>query len=76
LVSELSQPLSLRAEVVEILEREGRLIARVRVEPNSVLGLAANGMVDLHLGDQLRIDGLLVVERVERAPEGAAEESR
>ena len=62
--SEASQPLRLEGEVVEILEQHGRRLARVRLEPRSVLDLAASGIRDLHLGDRLLIDGSLVITAV------------
>lgn len=66
--SEAPQPLRLEGEVVEILEEEGRRLARVRIEPRSVLDLAASGIRELHLGDRLMIDGSLVINAVVPAP--------
>ncbi len=67
--SEVRQSLHLEVEVVEILERHGRRLARVRVEPGGVLDLGASGIRDLHLGDHLVIDGLLVVASLAHAAE-------
>ena len=66
--SEASQPLRLEGEVVEILEGEGRRLARVRIEPRLMLDLAANGIRELHLGDRLTIDGSLEISAVVQAP--------
>jgi hypothetical protein len=66
--SDASQPLRLEGEVVEILEQQGRRLARVRIEPRSVLDLAASGIRELHLGDRLMIDGSLVINAVVQAP--------
>lgn len=66
--SEAPQPLRLEGEVVEILEEEGRRLARVRIEPRLMLDLAASGIRELHLGDRLLIDGSLVINAVVPAP--------
>lgn len=66
--SDAAQPLRLEGEVVEILEQEGRRLARVRIEPRSVLDLAASGIRELHLGDRLMIDASLVINAVVQAP--------
>jgi len=66
--SDAAQPLRLEGEVVEILEQEGRRLARVKIEPRSVLDLAASGIRELHLGDRLMIDGSLVIDAVVPAP--------
>ena len=65
---EVSQPLKLEGEVVEILEQEGRRLARVRIEPRLMLDLAASGIRELHLGDRLTIDGSLEISAVVQAP--------
>jgi hypothetical protein len=66
--TETSQPLRLEGEVVEILEGEGRRLARVRIEPRLMLDLAASGIRELHLGDRLMIDGSLEISAVVQAP--------
>ena len=66
----LPQTLSLEGQVVEILERHGHLVARVRLEPSTVLDIAAAAPADLHLGDRVVITGSLAVERVRQEPDG------
>ncbi len=73
--TDVGQSLVLEVEVVEILERRGRLLARVRIEPGSVLDLAASGIRELHLGDRLVVAGALVVDSVAQATHGASRES-
>jgi hypothetical protein len=65
-----SERLLLEVEVVEILERRGRRLARVRIAPDCVLDLAANDLRDLHLGDRLMIDGSFVVRQLAPGTEG------
>jgi hypothetical protein len=66
----LPQTLSLEGQVVEILERHGQLLARVRLEPSTVLDVATAASTDLHLGDRVVITGSLAVERVRQEPNG------
>lgn len=72
----LPQTLSLEGQVVEILERHGQLLARVRLEPSTVLDVATSASTDLHLGDRVVITGSLAVERVTQEPNGTPEPRR
>ena len=72
----LPQTLSLEGHVVEILEWHGQLLARVRLEPSTVLDIATTEPGDLHLGDRVVITGSLAVERVRQEPGGAPEPRR
>ncbi len=74
-VSAVERSLHLEVEVVEILERHGRRLARVRVEPGCVLDLGVSGIRDLHLGDHLVIDGSLVVDSVAHAAQCVCRDS-
>ncbi len=58
------QSLSLKGEVIEILENEGHLVAKVRVGSRGMLDIDSERLRGAHLGDQLRIDALIVVEGV------------
>jgi hypothetical protein len=64
-------PICLDGEVIEILERPDERLAKLRVEPHSVVEISievtATGLNDLHLGDRLWVDGEISVGRVRRA---------
>ncbi len=59
-----AQPLSLEGEVVEILERGGRRVAKVMLKPRTVLDVAAATIREVHLGDRVVISGAITIERV------------
>ena len=59
------QTLSLRGEVVEILDREGQRRFKVAVESGTILDLALAQLPDVHLGDHVLIGVSLRVERLE-----------
>lgn len=54
--------------VVEILERGGERFAKIVLEPGTVLELPAPSL-DISLGDRVRVDASLRVERVRTQPE-------
>jgi len=58
------QALSLRGEVVEILDRDGQRRAKVAVAAGTILDLALAPLLDVHLGDHLLIDVSLRIERL------------
>ena len=62
--SGLNQPLSLRGEVVEILDRDGQRRVKVAVAAGSILDLALAPLLDVHLGDHLLIDVTLRIEHL------------
>ena len=62
--SGLNQPLSLRGEVVEILDRDGQRRVKVAVAAGSILDLALAPFLDVHLGDHLLIDVTLRIEHL------------
>lgn len=64
-----SRPLSLEGRVVEIFERSGLRLARVRLDPFTVLDVATGSLGDLHLGDHVVITGSLAVERIRQDPD-------
>jgi hypothetical protein len=59
------QVLSLRGEVIEILDREGRRRIKVAVESGTILDLAFAALPDVHLGDHVLIGVSMCVERLE-----------
>jgi hypothetical protein len=58
------QALSLRGEVVEILDRDGQRRVKVAVAAGTVLDLALAPLLDVHLGDHLLIDVTLRIEHL------------
>lgn len=58
------QVLSLRGEVVEISECEGRRVMKVNVEPRNVVDVVADCPTETHLGDLVRLVVTVHVERV------------
>ncbi len=63
------QALSLAGEVVLIFERGGRRVARVRLEPPTIVDVPAEGLGDVHLGDRVVVSGSLAVDRVREEPD-------
>ncbi len=59
-----AQPLSVEGEVVEILERDGRRVAKVMLKPRTVLNVTAGTIREVHLGDRVVITGAITIERV------------
>lgn len=62
--------LTLRGGVAEIVERDGRRLARVVVDPQPILDVAAAGLEEAHLGDRVVIHATVTVHSVE--PEAGA----
>jgi len=60
--------LSAEGAVVEILERGGERIARIVLDPGTVIELPAPPF-DIHLGDRVLVDASLRIERVQGRPE-------
>lgn len=61
-----AQALRLEGEVVEIFERQGRRLARVRLEPHAVIDVGVADLGELHLGERLLVDCSLCVESTRR----------
>ena len=59
-----NQKLSLRGEVVEISERGGRRRLKVTVEPHNLVDVPVDELSDAHLGDRVRVEVEVRVERV------------
>ncbi len=51
-------------EVVELLERNGKNIARISIDP-CILELSASALQDIHLGDQVYLEVHVTVNSVE-----------
>jgi hydrogenase maturation factor len=66
------QRLSLRGEVVEIAECEGGRRLKITVEPHNLVDVPVGMLKDAHLGDWVRVE---VEVKVERVSEAAAESS-
>jgi hypothetical protein len=66
---ELVQPLSLEGEVIEIFERAGHRVARVRLAPQTTVDVPAASLGDLHLGDRVAVSGSLAIDRVREGTE-------
>jgi hypothetical protein len=66
--SATGQALSLAGEVVLIFERGGRRVARVRLEPATIVDISAESLGDVHLGDRIVVSGSLAIERVREEP--------
>jgi hypothetical protein len=58
-----AQAFSVEGEVVEILQDVGRLRAKVVLRPGTVLDVPAIPS-DMHLGDQVGIEGAITLERI------------
>jgi len=58
------QALSLRGEVVEILDRDGQRRVKVAVAAGTILDLALAPLLDIHLGDRVLIGVSLRIERL------------
>lgn len=56
---------TLRGGVVEIVERGGRRLARIVVDPQPILEVAAACLEEAHLGDRIVIDASVTIQSVE-----------
>jgi len=56
--------MSLAGEVVEIFERGGRRVARVRLEPATIVDIPAESLGDVHLGDRIVVSGSIAISDV------------
>jgi len=64
------QALSLQGEVIEIFERDGCRHARVRLASPTFVDVPIERLGDLHLGDRVRLGGVLDADGVREQPEG------
>lgn len=72
MIFEPGKPLTviLHGGVVEILERDGRRLARIVVDPQPILDVAAAGLDEARLGDRVVIDASVTIQSV--TPESVA----
>jgi hypothetical protein len=59
-----AQSLLLEGQVVELFERAGERRARIVLRLPAFLDIAAGAMSDIHLGDQVVVDGSITVTAV------------
>ena len=59
-----SQRICLRGEVVEISERDGRRLMKITVEPHNLVDVVAETLEHTHLGDRVRVEAQVRIERV------------
>jgi hypothetical protein len=59
-----NQRLTLRGEVVEISEREGRRRLKITVEPHNLVDVPVDELGDAHLGDFVHVQVEVKVERL------------
>ncbi len=57
-----SKTLSLKGEVVEILEDHGQRLARISVLSSSIIDIASDSIREAHLGDRVQIDARVTIE--------------
>ncbi len=58
------QTLSIEGEVVELLEQDGRRMAKIVVTAPIVLDVTNAGIADAHLGDRVVVAGLMAIESI------------
>jgi predicted phosphatase len=59
-----SKALSLKGEVVEILEKEGERLARISVFSWNIIDVAGESIREAHLGDRVSIDAHVTIRCV------------
>ncbi len=57
--------LTLRCEIIETFESEGKTIARIKFNPG-LLELSIDPMKEYHLGDSVSVNGKLKVEKIDQ----------
>ncbi len=57
-----SKTLSLKGEVVEILEDHGQRLARISVSSSSMIDITGDSIREVHLGDRVQIDAQVIIE--------------
>ena len=70
-----SQALSLEGEVVEIFERAGQRLAKIKLEPRTVVDVGAGGIEEVHLGDRVVVTGVITIKQVASAVSGTSDGS-
>jgi hypothetical protein len=61
---EKPQSLFFRGEVVEICEREGHRLTKIKLDSHDILDIAAESLEDAHLGDKVVIDATLTIKGI------------
>jgi hypothetical protein len=69
---EPSRPFAAEGEVVEICEEAGERRVKVVLRPGTVVDVAASGVAELHLGDQVVFDGVITIQQVRSTANGRA----
>ncbi len=61
----VTQALSLQGEVVEILEKQGKRMARISVLSWNIIDVAGESIHEAHLGDRVCIKGQVTIECIQ-----------